>query len=83
MLIWVVSGPAWGVVFLRWRGRRFSKAFQALGQKLAPKARDRLQRHSGGPLDGAGPEPRAARASADKIATRVIFPYPTGGNMGK
>ena len=45
-IIWLFSGPVCMVVYVRWRGKRHSRAFGALEQKMAKKARERLRRES-------------------------------------
>ena len=46
MVTWMLSGPVWIWLFLRWRRRRFVRAFNAMEENLRKKTRKRLQHHS-------------------------------------
>lgn len=48
-IVWLLSGPVCGVAYFRWRGQRHSRAFGALEQKMAGKARERLKKESPDP----------------------------------
>jgi hypothetical protein len=43
MIVWLISGPAWAVLFIRWRGKRFSKAYDQLREKFARDTHERLK----------------------------------------
>jgi hypothetical protein len=46
MITWLLSGPGWAILFIRWRGKRFAAAFEKMREKLLGKTRDRLKNHS-------------------------------------
>lgn len=46
ILTWLFSGPIWLILFLRWRGKRFTKAYDSLRDKLLERARERLKTDS-------------------------------------
>lgn len=45
-MVWLLSAPAVGFAYLKWRGLRHKKAFQALETKMSEKALDRLRKQS-------------------------------------
>jgi hypothetical protein len=47
-LTWLFSGPIWVVLFVRWRGMRFTKAYNLLRDKLNRKTLERLKDGSAG-----------------------------------
>jgi len=48
-ILWLLSLPVCMVAYLRWRGKRHSRAFSALAGKMAEKARARLRKQSPDP----------------------------------
>ncbi len=48
-IVWLLSGPALGFAYVKWRGLRHKKAFQALETKMSEKTLDRLRKQSPDP----------------------------------
>jgi hypothetical protein len=46
LVTWLFSGPVWAFLFFRWRGRKFSAAYDRIRSRLLGKTRERLQKHS-------------------------------------
>ncbi len=44
--IWLLSAPVGAVVYLKWRGRRHTKAFKILEGKMTEKTQERLRKQS-------------------------------------
>lgn len=51
-IVWLLSLPVGSVAYLRWRGKRHSKAFSILEGKMVEKMRERLRKEP--PEPGAG-----------------------------
>jgi hypothetical protein len=45
-IVWLLSFPVCTLLYLKWRGRRHSKAFGALEGKMNDKVLDRLRKQS-------------------------------------
>jgi len=45
-IVWVLSFPVGMVAYLKWRGRRHSRAFAILEAKFTVKTRERLRKQS-------------------------------------
>ncbi len=43
-IVWVLSFPVGAFAYLRWRGKRHSRAFSALEGKMTEKTRERLRK---------------------------------------
>jgi hypothetical protein len=46
VISWLLSGPTWTFLFLRWRGRRSRAASERMQEKLLGKTREHLKNHS-------------------------------------
>jgi len=45
-LVWLASFPVGTVLYLKWRGRRHSRAFKVLEAKFTEKTQERLRKQS-------------------------------------
>ncbi len=52
-IMWFLSAPIGAIIYLKWRGRRHTKAFEKLEGKMLEKSLERLRKQS--PEDGRPP----------------------------
>jgi hypothetical protein len=45
-ITWLLSGPTWAFLFLRWKGKGFRAASERIQEKLLRKTRAHLKNHS-------------------------------------
>jgi hypothetical protein len=43
---WLLSGPVWAFLFIRWRGKRFRSASDGVQKTLLSRTQERLKNHS-------------------------------------